>query len=223
MNKTLAIGMVTLVSAISMGTSAYAATPVPSTETTGEGAITNGRVNLIAPLPGDEDNDIIIPDPDGDGGTGNKGLLGIDYANDFDFGTKQLSGSSKLYNTTKDAYVQLTDKRGTGSGWKLQASLKEFATSAGKTLNGAKIKVSPTNYTVIGMESNVSDAPVIVNGIFLNSNETPVTVATAGLNQGLGSWALKFDKNNTTLEIPGGNFIGEYTSEINWTLLNTPV
>ncbi len=187
-------------------------------------ANTAGEITISAP-------DTLTPvDPEGgegDGeGTGQIGLLTLDYVPNFNFGEIEISSSTQtVKNTSVNPYVQTTDVRGTGEGWSLSLEISPF-TSTTETLKGAIV-------TIGGLTSSVTDT---------DSTSTPPTSGTdltfavgeaaasnvllnSGANSGMGTWVSKFEKageQSVSLTIPSGNKAGTYTSEFNWTLGNAP-
>ncbi|MED3687099.1 WxL domain-containing protein [Bacillus thuringiensis] len=172
--------------------------------------------------PGDTTKPVDPIDPT-DPPTGQLGNLTIDHVSSLNFGSFQLqSGSVTLtanQEIDKNPNVQVTDKRGTGDGWTLTvAQTQEFKSAEGHTLAGAKLTL-PAGNLLTNNVNNKDNAPstksVVVN---VESN----VVMVAAKNQGLGTWANQFARENTTLEIPSGNYAGSYESELTWTLSNAP-
>lgn len=155
--------------------------------------------------------------------TGQVGNLTIDHVSSLDFGSFQLqSGTTTLtanQKSDKDPNVQVTDKRGTGDGWTLTvAQTQEFKSAEGHTLAGAKLSLPAGNLLTTNI-NNKDNAPS-TKAVVVNAEPNVVMVAANG--QGLGSWADQFARENTTLEIPAGNYAGSYESELTWTLSNAP-
>ncbi|MDZ5606383.1 WxL domain-containing protein [Bacillus pseudomycoides] len=172
--------------------------------------------------PGDTTKPVDPIDPT-DPPTGQIGNLTIDHVSSLDFGSFQLqSGSVTLtanQDSEKDPNVQVTDKRGTGDGWTLTvAQTQEFKSAEGHTLAGAKLTL-PAGNLLTNNVNNKDNAPSTKSVVV---NAEPNVVMVAAKNQGLGTWADQFARENTTLEIPSGNFAGSYESELTWTLSNAP-
>ncbi|MGF9853136.1 WxL domain-containing protein [Bacillus paramobilis] len=178
---------------------------------------------IVEIQPGDTTTPTDPIDPEGpDKPTGQVGNLTIDYVSSLDFGSFQLQSESVTLkanqNREKDPKVQVTDKRGTGEGWTLTvAQTKEFKSTKGHTLAGAKLTLPVGNLKTnnINKESAPSTKSVVVNA-------EPNIIMTAAKDQGLGTWVDEFARENTTLEIPAGNYAGIYESELTWTLSNAP-
>lgn len=173
-------------------------------------------------MPGDTTTPVDPIDPT-DPPTGQIGNLTIDHVSSLDFGSFQLqSGAITLtanQNSDKDPNVQVTDKRGTGDGWTLTvAQTQEFKSAEGHTLAGAKLTL-PAGNLLTNNVNNKDNAPS-TKSVVVNAEPNVVMVAANG--QGLGTWADQFARENTTLEIPSGNYAGSYESELTWTLANVP-
>ena len=107
------------------------------------------------PLDPEDPKEPLDPDdpnnPD-DEPTGNDGPLSLDYVSSIDFGTqKVIINKEQTYESTSlKPFIQITDNRGTGAGWKVTAAASPFNDGTKDTLSGAKITfnngevVSPT-------------------------------------------------------------------------------
>lgn len=170
---------------------------------------------------------ILPPDPiDPDnGGTNNIGSLTIDYVSNIQFGLQKISGGTEKY-TAKNAqpYIQITDKRGTGAGWLLTASISEFSgDNKGEKaiLKGATLSL--INGSIQPAAGNLSIAPNINKVIFDNSEEK--YVMNAEKMQGMGTFVDVFKGEDVSLEVPGGVAISkvDYHASIIWILGDTPL
>lgn len=189
----------------------------------------NNPANNNTPDPGDPNNH----------GTGAGGPLSIDYAPNFDFGIGKISSPSKTYTLANADYngngqtrahnpfVQITDNRGTGSGWNLSASISGFTNSSANpnnTLNGAYVTLRSLGNSAIPAYNNTTTAPEIVtNDIQLNGSSQ--NLMTANKNTGMGTWLEKFDPQKVTLTVPSSASAGadtQYSSTINWKLTTSP-
>ena len=68
------------------------------------------------------------PDNPTDEPTHNKGPLSLDYVSSIDFGTQKINMYEKetYQSTSLKPFIQITDNRGTGAGWKVTASASSF-------------------------------------------------------------------------------------------------
>lgn len=162
--------------------------------------------NLDPTLPVDPENpdpeNPVAPidpiDPDGSN-LGTQGPLSIDFASSFDFGKNRISSKNQVYYAKAQTYhgtqpdtanfVQVSDNRGTNSGWILKVKQEGEFTSTTDTLNriltGAQITL--TNSTVNSNALNVVK-PVAEETVTLKvGEESLVTAAAEGA--GAGTWA----------------------------------
>ncbi|MDT1957106.1 WxL domain-containing protein [Carnobacterium divergens] len=216
LKRTIVAGLFTVTTIMSM------ATPALATEGSkdGKGATSKAHVKLT---PSDDSTDPTKPiEPSEPGGeTGNKGPLTIDNVTPLEFSEHKLEGSTQEYTTTsKNPNVQITDNRGEGQGWTLQVTSSEFVDTKEETkvLKGAVVTL-PTGQ-IKTTEGNVSPAPT-AREVSLDTNQgTSETLITAAEKMGMGTWVDLFDANQVKVSVPGGNFAGEYTASLNWTLLD---
>ncbi|MGX7149915.1 WxL domain-containing protein [Enterococcus ureasiticus] len=178
-------------------------------------AASKANVEIIA---GDDTNEIIDPiDPP----TGNKGPLVIDAASSFQFGKIKLGTLKKDAEVPegKQLGIQVTDKRGTGAGWTLLASITEFENAdKTKTLKGSvKIPAGKVNTS-----ASDSSKAAVASEITLNS--TAGTVFSATKDNGMGSWSDLFEGNGQKVElsVPSDAYVAAYEATINWSLQDAP-
>lgn len=137
---------------------------------------------------------------------------------DFDFGTHTISGTKETYqlstNTTK---TTISDLRGTGAGWTLDAKISEFKTadSTPKTLRGAAFNLPQGVLT----SDNPAALPPTANALTLNTELQ--TIITAGTDTGMGQWEQ--DYAQASLVVPSGNHAGKYQADLEWILTATPL
>ncbi|EOH1637499.1 WxL domain-containing protein [Enterococcus faecalis] len=165
------------------------------------------------------------PDPEVPG-TGNTGPLTIDLVSSIDFGEQEIKEKEAIYNAkTEHPYVQVTDRRGTGAGWTLKASIDEFNNEdKTKTLKGAELSLK--NGTIKSTSGNVSEKP---QGYDVNLNKDLQVIMKAETDQGMGTWLDVFsgtkDNNaNVQLKVPAGSARAKqnYSSVIHWELTDAP-
>jgi len=164
----------------------------------------------------------------GDMGTGESGSLALNYISPIAFGTHTVSSVEQIYNsTTLKPFVQVTDLRGTGSGWELRATAGLFENAEGATINGAIL-------TFLDGEplSAVPGAapPMCPNEISLPADGTSsAIIMSAGNDEGKGTWLCRWypetgpNNDAITLTIPAAIAnIGNYTSSVLWSLVDAP-
>lgn len=171
-------------------------------------------------------NPIVPGTPDGDK-TGHKGPLTIDVRPFLQFGeAKLVSGKTILpIANTYDTNVQVTDSRAKGAGWDLQVSISEFKTAdadSPKTLSGAQLTLGFKELQTTNATQNNAPTPAVSVAV----NDKPQSLLSAAAGTGLGTWAYLFDQTKvepkSKLEILSGNYVGDYSATITWTLSDTP-
>lgn len=177
--------------------------------------------------------------PDGPpNGTG--GSLSFDFASSFQFGNQAISTKDETYyalpqeytafdGTKKKGpnYVQVTDVRGTGSGWKLSVKQNgQFQTAEAQKLDGAELWFKNGE-----MISNLSDsyAPLAKELIEMPL-DSDINVVTANNEQGIGTWLYRFGSDETSggrsvqLNVPGSSvkYAKKYQTTLTWSLKDVP-
>ncbi|MEG2708410.1 MAG: WxL domain-containing protein [Vagococcus sp.] len=190
---------------------------------------TAGEITINAP---DTQTPVDPEGGEGDGeGTGQIGLLTLDYVPSFNFGEIEISSSTQtVTNTSINPYVQTTDVRGTGEGWSLSLEISPFTSGTEatgiETLKGAIVTISGLTSSVTDTDST-STAPTSGTDLTFAVGEAAASnvLLNSGMNSGMGTWVSKFEKageQSVSLTIPSGNKAGTYTSDFNWTLGNAP-
>lgn len=178
------------------------------------------------------DPDSGIPgDPD-DLPTNNSGPLTLDYVSSVDFDEHSIESGAETYqSTTLRPFIQVSDRRGTGEGWNVSATMSEFQNEElENTLPGAILTFA--NGNLITVPNNTSTPPEVNLDIVLRAGGDATPVVNAGVDSGLGSWITRWfpsensDENlndTVTLEIPpGAATLGDNTATISWTLTAGP-
>ena len=118
----------------------------------------------ISPIDPDPDNPIKPVDPttpDGKPEPGTNGPLSIDFASSLYFGMQKITSKTEVYHASLQKYedaagaeqegpnfVQVTDNRGTESGWTLHVKQNgQFKTGKDQELKAAQIRL--TNGTIV--------------------------------------------------------------------------
>lgn len=129
------------------------------------------------------------------------GYLRIDFVPKLDFGRNRLSKKDQTYpvnaqlfhgeTNPRGNYVQVTDSRATGDGWTIQVRQETaFTSNTGESLHGAYISLDKSwaNSTM-----DQQYAPSLQTDVIkLDKVGTTYNLATAGKNQGYGTWAIEF-------------------------------
>ncbi|MHC5250816.1 WxL domain-containing protein [Listeria kieliensis] len=185
----------------------------------------------------------IVPKDEDEHEKGTAGPLSIDYVSNFRFLSQETSGTTEVYYADLDHvvdqssgsdidlpnFVQVTDKRGSNTGWRLSVTQNEqFQNENGKDyLDGAEL-------TLKNGSSNSNDggtAPTVHQDIKLTPGLTSGSeVVSALANEGTGTWFAYFGKDNDEakksieLVVPGKakKVKGLYTTKLTWTLTDSP-
>lgn len=172
----------------------------------GEAAVvfpSKGKVDFI---PNDDQTAPVDPtdpqtpvEPETPGGqppeVGQSGPLSIDFASSFSFGVNRISNKDQVYyadaqvyhgtsNVTPN-YVQITDNRGTSTGWTLTVKqLRQFQSDEA-ILKGAFISFSQSH---INSQATGTFSPEAQQITSLLPNASESVVMTADLTEGAGTW-----------------------------------
>ncbi|MGX4687030.1 WxL domain-containing protein [Vagococcus sp. JNUCC 83] len=177
--------------------------------------------------------------------THNKGPLSIDLVSNYNFGQIKISGNENTYyakpttvtqeGTTEKVqranYVQVTDNRGSGSGWKVMVS--QPTALKHKTINTNTIEkttISLLNGVSNSVNKTATNTPTPAAEVKITPGAAAVRVVTAEKNQGIGTWTHAFGKDATegaksvSLDIAGDQKIskGAYSTTLNWELVDDP-
>lgn len=151
----------------------------------------------------DPENPDQVADP-GDSPT-TDGLLRIDFVPQLRFGTNRAMNEDTVYNAyaqlfkddtpARGNFVQVSDYRGTGSGWQLSVKQEEqFKNENDNSLDGAMISFDHSWTSSIRDESG---APIIKKDVInMRIGESQI-LATANKGTGEGSWAIIFGASAT--------------------------
>jgi len=193
-----------------------------------EASITFVANDETATEPKNPDN----PDLSGEegSGTGMNGKLTLDYLPNFNFGSRSINpGVQTFHATNLKPYIQVTDKRATGEGWKVQVKLSEFTGENG-TFSGV---ITLSNGENVKPSSNNSAVPSAISPVTVTSkeNEVNVVIASDVENAGMGTWLTRWypttgdatDNDSVKLTVNTSNIIaGSYTATLDWILTNAP-
>lgn len=163
-------------------------------------------------------------DPSEPGGeTGHEGSLTIDNVTPFEFGTHDISSNSETYTATAtNPNIQVSDRRGTGQGWTLQVGLSHFieSTDSSVVLKGASLAIPKGIMKTT--EGNVSEVPENFDFTLDADGSGSDVLIQANEKTGMGTWMDLLDSENVKLVVPAGNYAGEYSAILNWSLIDAP-
>ena len=221
MVKLKKIQMLTAVAvlAFTASTSSYAATLTPKDS---EASIEfKESTEVIKPVDPEKPGE-----PGTDPGTGMPGPLSIDHISDLSFGKENtISGLKKTYyTTTQKPYLQVSDLRGTGAGWKVTASMSGFTNNGKETMAGAKINL--LNGSALSANTLLTK-PGVQQNIELTTDNAEVLVMSAAAGSGLGTWVTRWfptkGSEDVQLTVPAASaLVGESKATIIWTLHDAP-
>ena len=169
---------------------------------------------------------------------GTAGPLSIDFASSFDFGNQSITSSDMTYYAVAQSfsdghsgpnYVQVTDNRGTLSGWTLSvlqnAQFSTGGTGAGSILDGAQISLS--NGHIVSASATPADQYAATTSLVPGAQSGMILGAISG--NGAGTSLLAFGTDATadtsvSLTVPGATtkLAETYTTVLTWTLSDTP-
>ncbi|MGF9853135.1 WxL domain-containing protein [Bacillus paramobilis] len=226
--KLAAIATLLSSSALALGTTAHADT---ASKATSENHIifkaSTKPTDPLDPIDPDNPNPPVDPADPGNGGTGNEGPLTINYTSNIEFGEQEITSGTQVYNAkNENPYVQVSDNRGTGAGWKLSATASKFTSAdSSKVLKGAELSFKDGEVKTKG--NNVSKKAVHHDVIFNNTDAK--VLMDADVDGGRGTWIDVFSGeagNNDKIQLKvleGSADAGvDYTATINWELADAP-
>lgn len=204
---------------------------------------TTGNAKLI---PGSGSKPVDPKDPEGTGkpfpgdskdpnnkGTGSTGLLTLDYISNLKFTQDQtVNGVIDATATNRKAFVQVSDRRATGTGWNLMLKPEPLVGKSDSSVSISAATLTLGNAYFLSSGGNVSQAPTVTTGA---TEALPVgsysLVAQAqnrpGNRQGVGTWLLRLNTSNsepTRLSVLAAAVTKQqtYEGDLSWLLTDTP-
>lgn len=232
------------VGTLSILIAALAATPIIAQETaapqTSEATATFTAPDTDKPVvpvdPTDPTKPLDPIDPEDGKETGSVGPMTIDYVPHFKFKPTAIEEKAQTIQAiSMNPYVQVSDRTATGKGWTLSAQLGDFTntmqtpeTTDDHTLNSATITL--TSGAVSSTDATNLNKPVGQTPIVLTAGGGQVTIMQATTHNGMGTWLMSWlgdsaqtENAKVTLNADTkGARVGDYKSEINWTLSQQP-
>lgn len=191
------------------------------------------------------------PDPEFPVNPGTPGPLSIDYASHLSFGHNKITNKDMIYYADAQGfsggaiageyrgnYVQVTDKRGTLTGWTLtvkqDGQFSSESAKKAKELKGAEIRLTNSVAETVATDAEL---PTVVDAV-LDPSGSEQLIMSAADGQGDLTWVDRFgeaeamevegkvvQKNKAvTLSLPGATSkeAVKYTTSLIWTLTDTP-
>lgn len=163
-------------------------------------------------------------------GTGESGPLTLNYMSPIDFGIRPISSEFQVYPAlTMKPFIQVTDLRGSGTGWEVEATASPFMGANGISLRGSIITFQAGE--AISANPDLAK-PVPFNLVELPTDGiTAVRVVRANTDEGRGTWVIRWypsavnatDNDNVTLTVQRGTAtIDANTATISWRLVDAP-
>lgn len=150
------------------------------------------------------------------------GNLTLGSVPSFDFGSHPVLAATESYapsTTGNQGTLTVSDLRGSGAGWRLNATLSGFKNAGNASLAGAQLVLATP--TISGAVGTAATAPISAASIQLSSDGTSVAIQNASAGTGQGVWNTKWAA--PTLEVPAGNAkVGTNTATIEWNLSDAP-
>ncbi|MDT6979957.1 WxL domain-containing protein [Levilactobacillus zymae] len=187
--------------------------PVPPVDPDGSGN----------PFPGDSN------DPNNQG-TGSRGHLTLDYISNLKFQQQGITGNFITATATNSrAFVQISDRRGTGKGWSLMLKPEPLVGQQdASTITAATLSLGYAYFLSSG--ANITKAPSFVAKSALPMNSYSLVARAQdvpGDRQGMGTWLLRLNTKSTdpvSLEVASSAVTAQqtYKGTLSWLLTDTP-
>lgn len=170
-----------------------------------------------------------------------EGPLSINYVSNLSFSHQQATGKDSLYNSELDRfqlsgeieevpnYIQISDHRGSNSGWQLEVKQSTPFKNGEHILKGTELYLQ--DIAIANIEGNKDTSPTYAQErITLDSTSDYVVLVEAKKDQGMGTWLIRFGQNNeeaptgVQLFVPGNSpkVKGHYKTTLSWLLVDTP-
>lgn len=149
------------------------------------------------------------------------------------FGEQEVSSTEQSYSSTsRKPFIQISDRRGTGAGWKVTATATAFQNEDGAaSLSGATLSFKNGE---TASASTTATTPTAAQTVELPTDGTSiVSVVSAKASEGMGTWINRWFgatpndtaslNDNVKLTIPAGSAtLGDHEATITWTLSDAP-
>ncbi|EAE7685630.1 WxL domain-containing protein [Listeria monocytogenes] len=231
--KTLIVGLIGISSVTLFAPSAFAVTSEGDSKATVKFKAGTGVVNPVDPENPTKPIGPLDPSNPTDPGTGNTGSLTLDYVSSVNFGEHEVSSTEQSYSSTsRKPFIQISDRRGTGAGWKVTATATAFQNEDGAaSLSGATLSFKNGE---TASASATATTPTAAQTVELPTDGTSiVSVVSAKSSEGMGTWINRWFgatpndtaslNDNVKLTIPAGSAtLGDHEATITWTLSDAP-
>lgn len=167
------------------------------------------------------------------------GPLSINYVSDIRFGKQSIPAQEQIFYAANDTitqvaskekkeipnFVQVTDLRGSASGWTLSVRQNSpFMNEKGELLTGAKLKLSAVS---VVSQYGLTNTPtgLIKDQVLSDDGKTFFEIVKAEAGTGTGRWNIyigseKDTTDNVSLTVPKNEPKkgGKYTTSLTWLL-----
>jgi len=142
----------------------------------------------------------------------------------FNFGMQNIAATTQSYSATSSTNsIQISDLRGSKSGWDLNVSLSSFTLSDNTTtsIEGAYIEIKDA--TISAVNGTIGEKPTTNPTLRIDSDGSETDILRAVDGTGDGLWMMSWNASDASLTIlPGTVKAGVNTATLNWSLLSTP-
>lgn len=142
-------------------------------------------------------------------GPSTTGTLRIDYISSLNFGSEDLNKAGRKFDSLGQLFMDDTSARGyfvqvsdfrPDDGWELQLTQKsQFSSSIVQDNDTRYLKGAVLSFDKGWANTNgTSKAPIVTrDAVSLDSLDMAYTIATAGTNEGKGSWTIAFGSSES--------------------------
>lgn len=138
--------------------------------------------------------------------------------------TKVTNGTHDNGTDDNKAHLTVSDYRGTGAGWKLQAALSEFKSGSNTLTGSIDLKNTNIGKGYVGATDKTFEAggyATLTAGVNLPTDNTDQEIWIAPTNQGAGMTIADLSTSTLNLDQNTAAKKGVYQANIKWTLSST--
>ena len=132
-----------------------------------------------------------------------------------DFEGRSITGADQLTTASLAAFT-VSDLRGSGAGWHVTVDATQFTGVSHNLATGSLTMSAPT----VASPDTLSPDPTINTGPYTIDVASPVTIASAAIDTGMGNY--DFSATTLTLSLPADVYADTYTSTVTLTAVSAP-
>lgn len=139
-----------------------------------------------------------------------------------DFASTTLTGSAQTIHTNLASWG-VDNALGSATGWHVTFQASQFTGTGPITLPTGSLVLTAPSVSASGL--NLSTPPVVQDSTFTLDSGSAVTIVSAALATGLGTWTMTQANSaggDLALSIPPDASAGTYTSNLTFTLATGP-